>query len=276
MTTKRPSFVLLLLLLLLVLLESTGATARTSSLRRSSTSSLRKAQHHRSLGSDSNDNGDDDDYNGDYDDSGGNFITQFMNRMKQDAVTMWGSSPSTWITEYWEVFGAIALVAFLIIGCHCFMCVDICCNNGGSHNPNGRKVMTQAEMEMADMKKKEAEPQEPASYAPPSCTPENSNVKEKKLSAESANDALLDPVIEGSRSTVGASESALSSVMTEEHRRRRRKPRRRRGKQESVLTEVVDVWREFLGFKKYDGRDAYSRYEDAEEPPIVKSGAKLT
>ena len=81
----------------------------------------------------SGDNGDTDDDN-------------VWTRIGNDTLDMWNTAPSEWITEYWEVFTVVALVASFLLCCHLYMVCDSCCfgnsNSKGEVLAGSRTTMT--------------------------------------------------------------------------------------------------------------------------------------
>ena len=43
-------------------------------------------------------------------------------RIEGDFESMWQTSPSEWIVEYWEVFAATVFIIFFVICCCCVEC----------------------------------------------------------------------------------------------------------------------------------------------------------
>ncbi len=97
--------------------------------------------------------------NNNNEDGGGgeaNFLSRFMDRIDGDVDTMWTSSPSEWVTEYWEVLAAFLGVSFLMAMFVCYVfCVVPCSDGGGGAGHDAgedglmvdRTEMTQAELD---------------------------------------------------------------------------------------------------------------------------------
>jgi hypothetical protein len=94
---------------------------------------------------------------GDLDDAG--FINNFLFRVDGDLYNMWNSSPSQWVTEYWEVLAVFGALFFLVGVLLCYVCCIVpCCspyesNDSRGHaeigdpHAGGRAVATESEME---------------------------------------------------------------------------------------------------------------------------------
>ncbi|KAL3918648.1 MAG: hypothetical protein SGILL_004136 [Bacillariaceae sp.] len=87
-----------------------------------------------------------------------NFINNFMFRVDGDLYNMWNSSPSEWITEYWEVLAVFGVLFFLVGVLLCYVfCIVPCCStydstqgregDMGDPHAGGRVVGTESEME---------------------------------------------------------------------------------------------------------------------------------
>ena len=62
------------------------------------------------------------------------FYQDSLDRLNEDLNGMWQNSPSEWIEEYWEVFGAIVLLACYLALLICICCTVHCCQERRSRH----------------------------------------------------------------------------------------------------------------------------------------------
>jgi hypothetical protein len=113
----------LLLLLASSAVFSSRATSATSPRRhlhkRNVEGHLNQDSHLRRLSSDDSDSNDNDDENND----DNNAFVRAENRVEQDFINMWSSSPSEWSSEYWDIFAVV--LSLVIVGSlsACIACI---------------------------------------------------------------------------------------------------------------------------------------------------------
>jgi len=261
MPLKR--IVVAILFLVSVVVTTTSATSSSSSAVVVGTTNevSKQQQRHRSLEDEAgNDQDNNNNNNGDGDDSDDdkNFFVKAWDRIFGDMEDMWATSPSTWITEYWEVFAVLAVLTFLVLACHTYMFCDICCFGASNHSEvqGGRVVTTQAELD--EKKKKELELGEPI-------------LKDLDPDADDTDGGASPRSSPETTTTDAAEQTGDESKPRSRSSAKSKRTRARQGgarRKIDLATEVVSVWSEFIkeGFNgTFGDNEAEQRYQKYKE-----------
>lgn len=232
----------------------------------------------------------------------GNIAVDFEQRIENDLTDMWDTAPSSWVTEYWEVFASLLTVTFLLLICHCCMAYDVCCSSSsqGDISAGGRKTMTQGEYNTRKEKDnpidRDSSAYEPPIQLPPAATSPRSQLlagspselDETYKSVDSGREDLVAiGTIESEKRIGGTSKSGAPFANSEaggqaaksSSPRKSSKSDERSGRAGRLVSEIVSVWSEFLGFQKplddfQDTRGKYHRYNDPTSPKSMQSKKK--
>lgn len=212
--------------------------------------------------------------NGNDGDNDGNVLTRFADRVGYDMSDMWQTAPNTWAAEYWEVFVAVAGIAFVLLGLHCCMAYDMCCGSNDDADrcavAGARLAMTHEQMEERRLQK-EKEEQLLADDNPLQQSGENKEEFEKDLAKTRQLQAdvpkLTRPVgpFDAARTTA-TSTSAPPPVESKKPTDYWNDVKRRSRRAYRVGAEVVSLWSEFLSdLMPQQSRDNKSNGNDSED-----------
>lgn len=166
-------------------------------------------------------------------------ISNLVDRFDEDVVNMWSMSPSEWDDELWTVFAIVAGAVTLLLSC--IFCV--CCASFGD---NVEEIETDADADKTTpMQKKNHRGRLFNRMRSTDADTVATGVTE---AADDKQFHLLDDAVSMSRMPLSPAntkpEDALSpksGVIGDDEQTKRKK---------GIFDEAVDVWSEFLGFKK--------------------------
>jgi len=213
-----------------------------------------------------------DDENNDNNNDDGNFLTQATSRIEQDLVDMWDSSPSSWGDEYWEIFVTAIAIVFAVLLCHFIICCTPCFNDGSGDargaTPHGVRTATTAELTDKEKKRLLEEPILDPTKAPRTSTTATSTTTTTPVGSPTS--AATDDTSYNPDGLMAVKSNETTTLPSNTGKRRRRN--------NTLWSEVVSVWSEFMqyGFSMRPVDDVdpemYQKYE--EEPPPRKTKSR--
>lgn len=205
-----------------------------------------------------------------------------MDRFDEDVINMWSTSPSEWNDEHWKVFGIIAGVVTVLMSCIIYVCCA-CCSGGGRDNKSDFIVATKSQAEgrrrygwsrsqtgddetehtrnttndwespfvlIEDTEKDGAPaplyPGEGSTYD--ALSPMSS--KTEKLPPDVSTRAVGSPESKGTFRGSRPAPTLSTDDNESSHHDRSIRHDPSLGEPKSIVSETVEVWSEFLGFKK--------------------------
>ena len=162
-------------------------------------------------------------------------ISNMLYRFNEDIVAMWSMSPSEWDDEHWTVLGITAGVLTLLLSCICCICCTCFGGNDEEIADASKKTPMQKKNHRGRLfnRMRETDADTVASGA--------------TEGADNTQFHLLDDAVAMSRMPLSPKSAAPEDDdQTKATKASVKSPRKKKG----VLNEAVDVWSEFLGFKK--------------------------
>lgn len=184
-----------------------------------------------------------------------------MNRFDEDVVQMWSTSPSEWDDEFWKVFGIVAGVFTLLLSC-IFYLFCLCCKSEKDENViikrekrNHRgRLFTRDRTNDTDTIGTHHTGRSSIDYDRPFVLIEDVEKDDDQTAGDMT--GALSPL---SSKTEGVQDYSVSGRPTTDDETQFSKATFRSSKSKKslkknpsggIINETVDVWSEFLGFKK--------------------------